>query len=136
MTDPELAIASSSLEERRRAAAAYKLQRWDTAKWGTGLNASLAAGSVAFESPFLLAFAAAIAVGSWFVVLHYDRRVLGAYRDADDVVQWLTSKGYGREAALPIGPDVSAPNHDRRELLMFAAMLAFSPAFAFLQWLL
>jgi hypothetical protein len=136
MTDPELAIASSSLDDRRRAIATYTLQRWDTAKWGTGIDAALAAGSVAFEAPFLLAFSVAVAIGGWLLVLHFNRRMVDACREADEAIEWLNSKVAGREPGLRISPDVATPHSNRRELSVFAAMLAFSPAFAFLQWLL
>jgi hypothetical protein len=83
----ELKVIYSALDDQRRLIAAGKVQRWDVVKWGVTINVALAAATAAipFEGAFDLfpfVLAVLVALVSWLLVLHCNRRTTGARNDA------------------------------------------------------
>jgi hypothetical protein len=107
MIDPaekDFAIAVGILEDSRKLIAAGKIQRWDVVKWSVTVNIALAVPAVAsttltdWSRYCLLILSAVVAFASWRLVVHYNRRMTGAQKQAVTVVKWLSCKGIDHDA--------------------------------------
>jgi len=112
--EEELKVIYSALDDQRRLIAAGKVQRWDVVKWGVTVNVALATATAAipFEGAFdllglampfsLIPFGLAVVVAliSWRLVLHYNRRTTGARDDVTRLVCQMKKKGIDYDSIL------------------------------------
>ena len=102
--EEELKVIYSALDDCRRLIAAGKVQRWDVVKWGVAVNVGLAtAAAIPFEGAFSFVpfgLAVLVAVVSWLLVLHYNRRTTGARNDAKHLVCQMKQKGIDYDSIL------------------------------------
>jgi len=141
--DEELKVIYSALDDCRRLIAAGKVQRWDVVKWGVTVNVALAATTAAipFEGAFdlfglavpfsLIPFGLAVVVAlvSWRLVLHYNRRTTGARNDATRLVCQMRKKDIDYDSI--IGTNVASEyskgsEYDKQELNLFTLILIVS----------
>jgi len=141
--DEELKVIYSALDDCRRLIAAGKVQRWDVVKWGVTVNVALATATAAipFEGAFdllglampfsLIPFGLAVVVAlvSWRLVLHYNRRTTGARDDVTRLVCQMKKKGIDYDSIL--GANVASeyskgPEYDKQELNLFTLILIVS----------
>jgi len=141
MSDPkdkEFAIASSALEDCRRYIAAHKAQRWDVVKWGVSVNLALAlaaATSALADIRFVIfLFSSGVAVASWCLVIHYNKRMTDMRDQAITLVNWFKQNGVDYDAI--VGGKTNAysvgESYDLRELAIFLVILVASPTLIFL----
>src|SRR5215472_17560173 len=130
-TDNELKVIFSAHDDWRRRIAAGKVQRWDVVKWGVTVNVALAtattlipfSGAFSFI-PFLLAVP--VAIVSWLLVLHYNRRPTGARTDAKYLVCQMEKKGIDYDSILStnVASEYSkGSEYDKQELNLFTVIL-------------
>jgi hypothetical protein len=132
--EEELKVIYSALDDCRRLIAAGKVQRWDVVKWGVAVNVGLAtaAAAIPFEGAFSFVpfgLAVLVAVVSWLLVLHYNRRVTGARDTATHLVDQIEKKGinYGSIVGTNVAFDYSkGSEYDSQELNLFMAILFLS----------
>ena len=141
--EEELKVIYSALDDCRRLIAAGKVQRWDVVKWGVTVNVALATATAAipFEGAFdllgsavpfsLIPFGLAVVVAlvSWRLVLHYNRRTTGARNDATRLVCQMKKKGIDYDSI--IGTSVASEyskgfEYDKQELNLFTLILIVS----------
>jgi hypothetical protein len=133
LEEREFTIAAGILDDCRRHIAAHKIQRWDVVKWGVSVNLALAvaAATPALASVrfYLLLLSCGVAVASWLLVLHYNRRMTGTRNQAQTTISWLQERGVNYDAILGDSTRdayASGENYDRQELRLFAYILGVS----------
>jgi hypothetical protein len=136
MTDQQLQLAFSALDTWRQVIAAGKTQRWDVVKWAVTVNLGLTTVSAAIEKLGLIPFALAclVALASIFLVLHYNNRMVGARRAAQETVNWMKNNGLDCDPILG-SVDTTSKYYDKQELIIFSLILSASailPALVFL----
>jgi len=129
--EEELKVIYSALDDCRRLIAAGKVQRWDVVKWGVAVNVGLATAvaAIPFEGAFDLfpfVLAVLVALVSWLLVLHYNRRTTGARNDAKHLVCQMKKKGIDYDSIL--GANVASEyskgsEYDKQELTLFTVIL-------------
>jgi hypothetical protein len=141
MTDKELQVVFSALDDCRRLIVAGKVQRWDVVKWGVAVNVGLAtaAAAIPFKGAFSFIpfiFAMLVAIVSWQLVSHYNARATGARNTATHLVKQMKEK-YGIDYDSIVGTNVASdysrgPDYDREELRRFKVILFVSPVLSLL----
>src|SRR6516164_5726098 len=129
--EEELKVIYSALDDCRRLIAAGKVQRWDVVKWGVAVNLGLAtaAAAIPFEGAFDLfpfVLAVLVALVSWLLVLHYNRRTTGARNTATHLVCQMKKKGidYDGIVGTNTASDYSTGfEYDKPELNLFTVIL-------------
>ena len=132
--EEELKVIYSALDDCRRLIAAGKVQRWDVVKWGLTVNVALAtaAAAIPFEGAFIFipfGLAVLVAVTSWLLVLHYNRRATGARDTAKHLVEQMNGKGinYNNIVGTNVEVDYSqGSEYDKQELNFFTVILVVS----------
>ena len=106
-----------------------RVQRWDVVKWGVTVNVALATATAALNTafsfiPFVLAVL--VALVSWLLVLHYNRRTTGARNTATHLVCQMKKKGidYDGIVGTNTASDYSTGfEYDKPELNLFTVIL-------------
>jgi len=87
----------------------------------------------------LLVFSSGVALASWQLVVHYNRRMTDARNQAVAIVSWLKQKDIDWDAIVCGGTqnDYSVgENYDLQELKFFLAILVASPTLILLSLIL
>jgi hypothetical protein len=145
--DREFQVITSALDDCRRLIAAGKVQRWDVVKWGVAVNTALATVIAVLRqrsiAPFL--FALAVAVASFLLVWHYNKRMTGARETSKTLADRLkksfdidyfnitqakpaeTNRFWDYLSCLkPTSVYSAGEGYDWQEMLIFFAILAVS----------
>jgi hypothetical protein len=135
MTDKELQVIFSALDDCRRLIAAGKVQRWDVIKWGVAVNVGLATAAAAIPfkgaSSFIpFGLGVLVAIMSWLLMSHYNLRLTRTRDDARYLVDQIDKKGIDYDGI--VGTNVAldyakGPDYDKEELRIFKLILIVSP---------
>jgi hypothetical protein len=125
--DPQrFQVIQAQIEDGRRLIATLKVQRWEVLKWAVALNVGLVTAWVALDRPppfIFTGLALGVALAALLLILHYNKRAVGARKDLNHTFSLLEAVIKPEERRREGRPDNKRFFHDGWELLIFTLVL-------------